>query len=149
MRLFGIVGTKGFIYLMLFVLVVLSCETSQHLHCVPAFKPLLFDLFQKMFICCKYIDHSVCSAVCNADSLNMKIASVKKVWDTTEQETEDPNGMSFGAPLDAAFKGSDAQDDGHHEGFSPGNSQAASTTNVCKVIFSIQRGFAKMFTTLM
>uniref|UniRef100_A0AAR5Q3P1 BAT2 N-terminal domain-containing protein n=1 Tax=Dendroctonus ponderosae TaxID=77166 RepID=A0AAR5Q3P1_DENPD len=76
---------------------------------------------------------AVNNTICNADSLNMKIASVKKVWDTTEQETEDTSGMSFGAPLDAAFKGSDAQDDGHHEGFSPGNSQAASTTNVCKV----------------
>lgn len=64
----------------------------------------------------------------------MKIASVKKVWDTSEQETEDTNGISFGAPLDTAFKGSDAQDDAHHEGFSPGGNQSASTTNVCKVI---------------
>ncbi|XP_050303901.1 protein PRRC2C isoform X2 [Anthonomus grandis grandis] len=74
------------------------------------------------------------TAICNADSLNMKIASVKKVWETSEQESEDPNGLSFGAPMDTAFKGTDhQQDDGHHEGFSPGGGQTASTTNVCKV----------------
>lgn len=62
----------------------------------------------------------------------MKIASVKKVWETPEQEGDDTSGISFGTPLDTAFKGSDAQEE-HHEGFSPGG-QAASTTNVCKVI---------------
>ncbi|CAG9772485.1 unnamed protein product [Ceutorhynchus assimilis] len=76
---------------------------------------------------------SVNSTICNADSLNMKIASVKKVWETSEQENEDTSGLSFGAPLDTAFKGSDPQDEAHHEGFSPGSNQAASSTNVCKV----------------
>lgn len=76
---------------------------------------------------------SVSSTICNADSLNMKIASVKKVWETSEQETEETSGISFGGPvLDSAFKGNDGQDE-THEGYSPGNSQAASTTNVCKV----------------
>ncbi|XP_066254537.1 protein PRRC2C isoform X1 [Euwallacea similis] len=76
---------------------------------------------------------TVNSTICNADSLNMKIASVKKVWETSEQENEDGSGgISFGTPLDTAFKGSDAQEE-HHEGFSPSGGPTASSTNVCKV----------------
>ncbi|XP_030763788.1 uncharacterized protein LOC115888261 [Sitophilus oryzae] len=76
---------------------------------------------------------SVNSTICNADSLNMKIASVKKVWETSEQESEDTSGITFGGPvIETVFKGSDGQDD-NHETYSPGNNQSASTTNVCKV----------------
>ncbi|XP_060527425.1 uncharacterized protein LOC132702658 isoform X2 [Cylas formicarius] len=79
---------------------------------------------------------SASSTICNADSLNMKIASVKKVWETSEQETEDGGGgISFGGPVldPSVFKGNDGQDDGH-EGYSPGpNQNASTTTNVCKV----------------
>ncbi|XP_076258307.1 no circadian temperature entrainment isoform X3 [Rhynchophorus ferrugineus] len=73
------------------------------------------------------------STICNADSLNMKIASVKKVWETSEQESEDSNGINFGGPvMDNVFKSNDTQDD-THESYSPGNNQSASTTNICKV----------------
>lgn len=83
-----------------------------------------------------------------ADALNMKIASVKKVWenmatvvehavgqdDTTSFTSSfgaDPNGLD---PSNAFTKGTDTPDD-NHEVYSPSPNQAASnsTTNVCKV----------------
>lgn len=83
-----------------------------------------------------------------ADALNMKIASVKKVWETMPTVTEHAVGQddnssfppSFGAdpnsldPSGAFSKGTDTPDD-NHEVYSPSPNQAASnnTTNVCKV----------------
>lgn len=83
-----------------------------------------------------------------ADALNMKIASVKKVWenmptvvehvvgqdDTTSFPSSfstDPNGLD---PSSAFSKGTDTPDD-NHEVYSPSPNQASSnnTTNVCKV----------------
>lgn len=81
-----------------------------------------------------------------ADALNMKIASVKKVWEnmaTVAEHGQDDNSSfpsSFGAdpnsldPSNAFSKGADTPDD-NHEVYSPSPNQAASnnTTNVCKV----------------
>lgn len=82
------------------------------------------------------------STICTADSLNIKIASVKKVWETaSEHPGQDEANTSFSNSFDPntldpnVFKGTnDAADDSHHEGYSPSPNQAVSTsTNVCKV----------------
>lgn len=79
--------------------------------------------------------HAITSGNNTVDSLDIKIASVKKVWETSEQEGEE-NQISFGAPpLDSNVftQGKDTPDD-NHEGYSPSPNQTASTTtNVCKV----------------
>lgn len=88
------------------------------------------------------------STISTAESLNFKIASVKKVWETTPSDHnvgQEENTTSFGSSfvpdsnsLDPAFsKGSDTPDD-NHEGYSPSPNQVASnsTTNVCKVLCS-------------
>lgn len=83
--------------------------------------------------------HAITSGNNTVDSLDIKIASVKKVWETLEQENEDTQ-ISFGAPpLDSNVfnQGKDTPDD-NHEGYSPSPSQTASTTtNVCKVCLFI------------
>lgn len=80
--------------------------------------------------------HTMTSGNNTVDSLDIKIASVKKVWETSEQETEE-NQISFGGPpLDSNVfnQGKDTPDD-NHEVYSPSPSQSVSTTtNVCKVI---------------
>ncbi|KAJ8917990.1 hypothetical protein NQ315_011443, partial [Exocentrus adspersus] len=78
--------------------------------------------------------HAITSGNNTVDSLDIKIASVKKVWETSEQEGEDQ--ISFGtAQLDSNVfnQGKDTPDD-NHEVYSPSPNQTASTTtNVCKV----------------
>ncbi|XP_056642494.1 uncharacterized protein LOC130448914 [Diorhabda sublineata] len=79
--------------------------------------------------------HAITSGNNTVDSLDIKIASVKKVWETSEQEGEDNTQMSFGGPtLDSNVfnQGKDTPDD-NHEGYSPSPNQSAATTNVCKV----------------
>ncbi|CAH0559632.1 unnamed protein product [Brassicogethes aeneus] len=88
------------------------------------------------------------SAICTADSLNIKIASVKKVWETAPDRgvaQDDGNvafSSSFAAPNDgnldpscSVFQKADQSDDvGHHEAYNQSPNQTASTTtNVCKV----------------
>ncbi|KAJ8947996.1 hypothetical protein NQ314_008512 [Rhamnusium bicolor] len=79
--------------------------------------------------------HAITSGNNTVDSLDIKIASVKKVWETSGQEGED-NQISFGGPpLDSNVfnQGKDTPDD-NHEVYSPSPNQTASTTtNVCKV----------------
>lgn len=84
------------------------------------------------------------NTICTADSLNIKIASVKKVWETPSEHGQvddgntsftnsfvtDPNTLD---PNNVFSKGTDTPDD-NHEGYSPSPNQTASTTtNVCKV----------------
>lgn len=78
--------------------------------------------------------HAITSGNNTVDSLDIKIASVKKVWETSEQEGDDSQITFVGPPLDSVFtQGKDTPDD-NHEGYSPSSNQsAATTTNVCKV----------------
>lgn len=79
--------------------------------------------------------HAITSGNNTVDSLDIKIASVKKVWETSEQEGEEPQISFGGPPLDSNVfnQGKDTPDD-NHEGYSPSPNQTASTTtNVCKV----------------
>lgn len=88
-----------------------------------------------------------------ADSLNMKIASVKKVWETSmpavlEHNVGQDDGSSFPGsfasdpnsldPSGAFTKGNDTPEDGN-EGYSPSPNQPSnnSTSNVCKVYIAI------------
>lgn len=78
--------------------------------------------------------HAITSCNNTVDSLDYKIASVKKVWETSEQEGEDSQ-ITFGPTLDSNVfsQGKDTPDD-NHEGYSPSpNQNASTTTNVCKV----------------
>lgn len=81
--------------------------------------------------------HAITSGNNTVDSLDIKIASVKKVWETSEQESEE---ITFGGPpLDSNVftQGKDTPDDSH-EGYSPSPNQTASTTtNVCKVSYML------------
>lgn len=79
--------------------------------------------------------HTITSGNNTVDSLDIKIASVKKVWETSEQESEDSPITFGGPPLDSNVfsQGKDSPED-NHEGYSPSPNQCASTTtNVCKV----------------
>ncbi|CAH1184606.1 unnamed protein product [Phyllotreta striolata] len=81
--------------------------------------------------------HAMTGGNNTVDSLDYKIASVKKVWETSEQEN-DENQIGFAGPtLDSNVfaQGKDAPDDNiNHEVYSPSPSQSVSTTtNVCKV----------------
>lgn len=79
--------------------------------------------------------HAITSGNNTVDSLDIKIASVKKVWETSEQESED-NQINFGAPpLDSNVfnQGKDTPDDNHEGYTSSPNQSASATTNVCKV----------------
>lgn len=81
--------------------------------------------------------HAISSGNNTVDSLDIKIASVKKVWETSEQESEDSQITFVGPPLDSNVftQGKDTPDDSH-EGYSPSPNQTASTTtNVCKVSY--------------
>ncbi|CAH1975680.1 unnamed protein product [Acanthoscelides obtectus] len=80
--------------------------------------------------------HAIASGNNTVDSLDIKIASVKKVWETSEQESEE---MSFvGPPLDSNVfnQNKDASDEAHHHHdayTSSPNQSVSTTTNVCKV----------------
>ncbi|KAG5873173.1 hypothetical protein JTB14_023930 [Gonioctena quinquepunctata] len=79
--------------------------------------------------------HAITSGNNTVDSLDYKIASVKKVWETSEQEGEDSQINFGGGQLDSnVFSQSKDPSDDAHEGYSPSPNQSASTTtNVCKV----------------
>lgn len=83
--------------------------------------------------------HVITSGNNTVDSLDIKIAAVKKVWETSERECEDGQ-ITFGAPpLDSNVfsPGKDTPDD-NHEVYSPSPNQTASTTtNVCKVSYIV------------
>lgn len=83
--------------------------------------------------------HAITSGNNTVDSLDYKIACVKKVWETSEQEGEDTQLTFGGPPLDSNVfsQGKDTPDD-NHEGYSPSPNQSASTTtNVCKVSYMV------------
>lgn len=92
------------------------------------------------------------NAPSTADALNFKIASVKKVWETTmptviehnvgQEDTNTSFSTSFGAdpnsldPSSAFPKGTETPEDSH-EGYSPSPQVTCNTgTNVCKVSVS-------------
>lgn len=83
--------------------------------------------------------HAITSGNNTVDSLDIKIASVKKVWETPQQEGDDGQITFVGPPLDSNvfIQGKDTPDD-NHEGYSPSPNQTASTTtNVCKVRYIV------------
>ncbi|XP_018565350.1 protein PRRC2A isoform X2 [Anoplophora glabripennis] len=77
--------------------------------------------------------HAITSGNNTVDSLDIKIASVKKVWETSEQEGEETQISFGGPPLDPNVfsQGKDTPDD-NHEGYSPSPNQTASTTTNVK-----------------
>nr|CAH7745034.1 unnamed protein product [Callosobruchus chinensis] len=85
--------------------------------------------------------HAIGSGNNTVDSLDIKIASVKKVWETSEQESEE---MSFGGPpLDSNVfaQGKDTSDEAHHhhDAYTSSPNQSVSTsTNVCKFFLFVQ-----------
>ncbi|XP_074028927.1 no circadian temperature entrainment isoform X2 [Leptinotarsa decemlineata] len=77
--------------------------------------------------------HAITSGNNTVDSLDYKIASVKKVWETSEQEGEDNQINFVPSQLDSNVfsQGKDPSDD-NHEGYSPSPNQTASTTTNVK-----------------